>query len=214
MPIIDNAPLCKAAQINQSVLKKISYAIGMNIGANLKAEGATNVDFDELFKGLKAVLTGEKPEIEPAECGEILQKYFTELEENKIKATMEEGQAFLAANSTRPEVTTLPSGLQYEVITEGKGAKPKATDTVRCHYHGTLVDGTVFDSSVQRGEAINFPVNGVIAGWVEALQLMPVGSKWKLYIPYNLGYGARGAGQSIPPYATLIFEVELLDIVK
>ncbi len=186
----------------------------MNIGANLKAEGATNVDFDELFKGLKAVLTGEKPEIAPAECGEILQKYFTELEENKIKATMEEGQAFLAANSTRPEVTTLPSGLQYEVITEGKGAKPKATDTVRCHYHGTLVDGTVFDSSVQRGEAINFPVNGVIAGWVEALQLMPVGSKWKLYIPYNLGYGARGAGQSIPPYATLIFEVELLDIVK
>ncbi len=186
----------------------------MNIGANLKAEGATNVDFDELFKGLKAVLTGEKPEIEPAECGEILQKYFTELEENKIKATMEEGQAFLAANSTRPEVTTLPSGLQYEVITEGKGAKPKATDTVRCHYHGTLVDGTVFDSSVQRGEAINFPVNGVIAGWVEALQLMPVGSKWKLYIPYNLGYGARGAGQSIPPYATLIFEVELIDIVK
>lgn len=186
----------------------------MNIGANLKAEGATNVDFDELFKGLKAVLTGEKPEIEPAECGEILQKYFTELEENKIKATMEEGQAFLAANATRPEVTTLPSGLQYEVITEGKGAKPKATDTVRCHYHGTLVDGTVFDSSVQRGEAINFPVNGVIAGWVEALQLMPVGSKWKLYIPYNLGYGARGAGQSIPPYATLIFEVELIDIVK
>lgn len=186
----------------------------MNIGANLKAEGATNVDFDELYKGLKAVLTGEQTEISNRECAELLNKYFTELEENKMKAAMEEGKAFLAANAVRPEVTTLPSGLQYEVIKAGTGDKPKATSTVRCHYHGTFIDGRVFDSSVQRGEPADFPVNGVIAGWVEALQLMPVGSKWKLYIPYNLGYGARGAGQSIPPYSTLIFEVELLEILK
>lgn len=186
----------------------------MNIGANLKGEGATNVDFEQIFKGLKDVMTGIPTEISAEEAGNLLQKYFAELEENKMKANIEEGKAFLAANSARPEVTTLPSGLQYEVIVEGKGDKPKATDTVRCHYHGTLVDGTVFDSSVRRGEPADFPVNGVIAGWVEALQLMPVGSKWKLYIPYNLGYGARGAGQSIPPYATLIFEVELLEILK
>lgn len=186
----------------------------MNIGANLKGEGATNVDFDELFKGLKAVMTGEPTEISGQEAGQLLQKYFTELEEQKMKAVMEEGKAFLAANATREGVVSLPSGLQYEVITEGTGAKPTASDTVSCHYHGTLVDGTVFDSSVRRGEPAQFPVSGVIAGWVEALQLMSVGSKWKLFIPYNLGYGARGAGQSIPPYATLIFEVELLDIVK
>lgn len=186
----------------------------MNIGANLKNEGATNVDFEQLYNGLKAVMTGIPTEISAQEAGELLQKYFTELEENKVKAVMEEGKAFLQANSLRPEVTTLPSGLQYEVLVEGKGDKPKASDSVRCHYVGTLVNGTEFDSSVRRGEPATFPVGGVIAGWVEALQLMPVGSKWKLFIPYNLGYGARGAGQSIPPYATLIFEVELLDIVK
>lgn len=186
----------------------------MHIGSNLKREGANNVDFEQLFNGLKAVMTGLPTEINAEEANQLLQKYFTEIEENKIKAVMEEGKSFLAANSLRPEVTTLASGLQYEVLVEGKGAKPKASDTVRCHYVGALVDGTEFDSSVRRGEPATFPVGGVIAGWVEALQLMPVGSKWKLYIPYNLGYGARGAGQDIPPYATLIFEVELLDIVK
>lgn len=186
----------------------------MHIGSNLKREGASNIDFEQLVNGLKAVMTGLPTEVTAEEANELLQKYFTEIEENKIKAVMEEGKSFLAANSLRPEVTTLPSGLQYEVLVEGKGAKPKASDTVRCHYVGTLVDGTEFDSSVRRGEPATFPVGGVIAGWVEALQLMPVGSKWKLFIPYNLGYGARGAGQDIPPYATLIFEVELLDIVK
>jgi FKBP-type peptidyl-prolyl cis-trans isomerase FklB len=185
----------------------------MNFGANLVHTGATGLDLESIFEGLKAVVNNEKPALDAREAGELLNKYFAELEEKQNKEAIEEGQAFLAANGTRAEVTTLNSGLQYEIMTKGSGAKPKATDTVLCHYHGTLLDGTVFDSSVRRGEPASFPVNGVIAGWVEALQLMPVGSKWKLYIPYNLAYGSRGAGSSIPPYATLIFEVELLEIL-
>ena len=194
-------------------MNKTSYAIGMNIGANLKQTGAKGIDYASLTEGLKAVLEGTKPELDAKEAGEILNAFFTELEENQNKAAIDGGRAFLAANGSREGVTTLKSGLQYEILKEGNGKKPKATDTVRCHYHGTLIDGTVFDSSVQRNEPADFPVNGVIAGWVEALQLMPVGSKWKLYIPFELGYGARGAGQSIPPYSALIFEVELLEIL-
>lgn len=194
-------------------MEKTSYAIGMNIGANLLQSGAKNIDSEALARGLNDVLKGNKTEIEPREAGSILNKYFAELEEAKSQEAIADGAAFLAANGQRGEVTTLPSGLQYEVIKMGDGQKPKATDTVRCHYKGTLIDGTEFDSSIRRGQPADFPVNGVIAGWVEALQLMPVGSKWKLFIPYNLGYGAQGAGQSIPPYAALIFEVELLDIL-
>lgn len=194
-------------------MEKTSYAIGMNIGANLLQSGAKNIDSEALARGLNDVLNGNKTEIEPREAGSILNKYFAELEEAKSQEAIADGAAFLAANGQRSEVTTLPSGLQYEVIKMGDGQKPKATDTVRCHYKGTLIDGTEFDSSIRRGQPADFPVNGVIAGWVEALQLMPVGSKWKLFIPYNLGYGAQGAGQSIPPYAALIFEVELLDIL-
>ncbi|MBE6339868.1 MAG: FKBP-type peptidyl-prolyl cis-trans isomerase [Marinilabiliaceae bacterium] len=194
-------------------MRKISYAIGMNIAANLKQQGAKDIDAQAVVDGMKAVLEGKPTEITGQEAGQLLNKYFTELEENQNARIIEDGRAFLAANGERAEVTVLKSGLQYEIMREGNGRKPKATDRVSCHYHGTLIDGTVFDSSVQRGEPATFPVNGVIQGWVEALQLMPVGSKWKLYIPYNLGYGARGAGSSIPPYATLIFEVELLDIL-
>jgi len=194
-------------------VEKTSYAIGMNIGANLLQSGAKNIDSEALARGLADVLNGKKTEIEPREAGSILNKYFAELEEAKSQEAIADGAAFLAANGQRSEVTTLPSGLQYEVIKMGDGQKPKATDTVRCHYKGTLIDGTEFDSSIRRGQPADFPVNGVIAGWVEALQLMPVGSKWKLFIPYNLGYGAQGAGQSIPPYAALIFDVELLDIL-
>jgi FKBP-type peptidyl-prolyl cis-trans isomerase FklB len=185
----------------------------MNIAANLKQQGAKDIDAQAVVDGMKAVLEGKPTEITGQEAGQLLNKYFTELEENQNARIIEDGRAFLAANGERAEVTVLKSGLQYEIMREGNGRKPKATDRVSCHYHGTLIDGTVFDSSVQRGEPATFPVNGVIQGWVEALQLMPVGSKWKLYIPYNLGYGARGAGSSIPPYATLIFEVELLDIL-
>lgn len=195
-------------------MDKTSYAIGMNIGANLRQSGAKNLAYDDIAAGIRDILSGNDTQISNREAGELLNKYFTELEEQMSKAAIDEGRAFLAANAARPGVVSLPSGLQYEVIVEGNGKKPSAKDTVSCHYHGTLVNGTVFDSSVQRGEPAQFPVNGVIPGWVEALQLMPVGSKWKLFIPYELAYGARGAGQSIPPYSALIFEVELLDIVK
>lgn len=193
-------------------MRKISYAIGMNIAANLKQSGVKELDYQAVADGLKAVIEGTKPEVEPREAGQLLNKFFTELEEKANKANIEDGKAFLEANASRKEVVTLKSGLQYEIMKEGNGPKPKSSDVVSCHYHGTLIDGTVFDSSVRRGQPAEFPVNGVIQGWVEALQLMPVGSKWKLFIPYNLAYGARGAGESIPPYATLIFEVELLGI--
>jgi FKBP-type peptidyl-prolyl cis-trans isomerase FklB len=194
-------------------MKKISYAIGMNIAANMKQTGATDLDWDAVVAGMKAVMEGTKPEVDAKEAGQLLNKYFTELEEKLHQKAIEDGAAFLAANAERKEVVTLASGLQYEIMTEGNGKKPKATDSVKCHYHGTLINGTVFDSSVQRGEPAVFPVSGVIKGWVEALQLMPVGSKWKLYIPYDLAYGARGAGDAIAPYSTLVFEVELLEIV-
>ena len=184
------------------------------MGQNLLSSGVKELSYEDLALGIQDIVTGEAPKISFQEAQEVLNKFFTELEAKAGKAEKEKGEKFLAENAKREGVRTTASGLQYEVMVEGKGDKPKATDTVRCHYHGTLVDGTVFDSSVRRGEPADFPVNGVIAGWVEALQLMPVGSKWKLYIPYNLGYGARGAGQSIPPYATLIFEVELLEILK
>ena len=194
-------------------MEKTSYAIGMNIGHNLLQSGAKNIDTEALARGISDVINGNKTDLEPQEAGRILNKYFAELEEAKSKEAIAEGKAFLEANATRPEVTTLKSGLQYEIMKAGEGPKPKATDKVRCHYQGTLIDGTVFDSSVRRGQPADFPVNGVIAGWVEALQLMPVGSKWKLYIPYNLAYGPRGAGGAIPPYATLIFEIELIEIL-
>ncbi len=195
-------------------MDKTSYAIGMNIGANLRQSGAKKLAYDDIAAGIRDILSGNDTQISNREAGELLNKYFTELEEQMSKAAIDEGRTFLAANAARPGVVSLPSGLQYEVMVEGNGKKPSAKDTVSCHYHGTLVNGTVFDSSVQRGEPAQFPVNGVIPGWVEALQLMPVGSKWKLFIPYELAYGASGAGQSIPPYSALIFEVELLDIVK
>jgi FKBP-type peptidyl-prolyl cis-trans isomerase FklB len=194
-------------------MKKISYAIGMNIAANMKQTGVNNLDWEAVTAGMKAVIEGTKPEVDPKEAGQLPNKYFTELEEKLHQKAIEDGAAFLAANGERKEVVTLASGLQYEILKEGNGEKPKASDSVKCHYHGTLIDGSVFDSSVRRGEPAVFPVGGVIKGWVEALQLMPVGSKWKLYIPYDLGYGARGAGESIAPYSTLIFEVELLEIV-
>ncbi|MCQ2229135.1 MAG: FKBP-type peptidyl-prolyl cis-trans isomerase [Bacteroidales bacterium] len=195
-------------------MRKISYALGMNIASQLKQSGVKELDSKAFAEGIDAILKGTAPEVPFNEVGPVLNKFFTELQEKQAQVQIEGGKAFLAANGERKEVVTLPSGLQYEIMTAGNGPKPKATDSVKCHYHGTLIDGTVFDSSVRRGEPAVFPVNGVIQGWVEALQLMPVGSKWKLFIPYNLGYGARGAGESIPPYATLIFEVELLSIEK
>lgn len=195
-------------------MEKVSYALGLSLGNNLLSSGIKSLNIEKLAKGIQDVLEQNQPEISYQEAQNVINDYFTQLQEKSSEKAISEGKVFLETNGKRPEVTTLKSGLQYEVLTEGKGAQPKASDKVKVHYHGTLIDGTVFDSSVRRGEPATFGVTQVIAGWVEALQLMPVGSKWKLFIPSNLAYGAQGAGQHIGPHTTLVFEVELLDIVK
>ena len=195
-------------------MDKISYALGLSLGNNLLSSGIKSLNIEKLARGIQDVLEQKKPEITYQEAQELIDEYFRKLQEQSSEKTISEGKAFLESNGKRPEVITLKSGLQYEIINKGNGNLPKASDKVRVHYHGPLIDGTVFDSSVRRGEPATFGVTQVISGWVEALQLMPVGSKWKLYIPSNLAYGAQGAGQHIGPHTTLIFEVELLDIVK
>jgi FKBP-type peptidyl-prolyl cis-trans isomerase FklB len=194
-------------------MNKVSYALGLSLGNNLKNSGIDKLDYAQLAKGIADVLDNNPLEMSVQEAQAVISDFFQALQEKASQGTIEEGKAFLEANAKRTEVTTLASGLQYEVITAGVGATPQASDTVKVHYHGSLINGTVFDSSVQRGEPATFGVTQVISGWVEALQLMPVGSKWKLYIPSDLAYGARGAGQQIGPHTTLVFEVELLDIV-
>ena len=191
-------------------MDKFSYAIGLGIGQNLSSMGIQGLAVDDFAQAIRDVLEGNQTAISHNEAREIVNKYFEELESKMSAVAIEQGQAFLEENKKGPGVVVLPSGLQYEIIKEGTGKKPKATDQVRCHYEGTLIDGTLFDSSIQRGEPAVFGVNQVIPGWVEALQLMPEGSKWKLYIPSELAYGARGAGEMIPPHSTLVFEVELL----
>src|SRR5690554_1493259 len=193
-------------------MDKLSYAVGMSMASNLMNSGLKNIDVDSFVKAFNDVMNNSALSIEPQEANQILQDYFTKQQEEMLNKNIEEGKAFLEENSKKESVTTLPSGLQYEVISEGSGEKPKATDSVKCHYHGTLLDGTVFDSSVQRGQPAVFGVNQVIKGWVEALQLMSVGSKWRLFIPSDLAYGSQGAGNTIEPNSTLIFEVELLGI--
>ena len=194
-------------------MDKFSYAIGLGIGQNLSSMGIQGLAVDDFAQAIRDVLEGNQTAISHNEAREIVKKYFEELEAKMSAVAIEQGKAFLEENKKRPGIVTLPSGLQYEVINEGTGKKPKATDQVRCHYEGTLVDGTLFDSSIQRGEPAVFGVNQVIPGWVEALQLMSEGAKWKLYIPSDLGYGARGAGEMIPPHSTLVFEVELLEVL-
>ena len=194
-------------------MDKLSYAIGLNIANNLKSSGFANLSVEDFAEAVKTVYNGESAKMTDTEARTVIQDYFEKAEKEKLTNNLEEGNKFLAENGKREGVVTLPSGLQYEIITEGTGKKPSATDTVSCHYHGTLIDGTVFDSSVMRNQPAEFPVNGVIKGWVEALQLMREGAKWKLFIPANLAYGERGAGQSIEPNSTLIFEVELLKVL-
>ena len=194
-------------------MDKFSYAIGLGIGQNLSSMGIGNLAVDDFAQAIKDVLEGNQTAISHNEAREIVNKYFEELEAKMGSVAIEQGQAFLEENKKAPGIVVLPSGLQYEIIKEGTGKKPKATDQVRCHYEGTLIDGTLFDSSIQRGEPAVFGVNQVIPGWVEALQLMSEGSKWKLYIPSELGYGSRGAGEMIPPHSTLVFEVELLEVL-
>ena len=195
-------------------MEKVSYALGLSLGNNLLSSGIKSLNIEKLAKGIQDVLEQKSPEISYEEAQNVINEFFMQLQEKSSEKTISEGRAFLEANGKRTEVSTLKSGLQYEILKEGNGSQPKASDKVKVHYHGTLIDGTVFDSSVRRGEPATFGVTQVIAGWVEALQLMPVGSKWKLYIPSNLAYGAQGAGQHIGPHTTLIFEVELIDIDK
>lgn len=193
-------------------MDKVSYALGLSLGQNLLSSGIQDIQMEDLVAGMKAIINKEKPALSFEEAQNVLNTYFAELEEKVAGAAKAEGEAFLAENAKRPEVKVTESGLQYEVLEATIGQKPKATDKVKVHYEGTLIDGTVFDSSYRRGEAISFGLNQVIKGWTEGLQLMSIGSKYKLYIPYQLAYGERGAGQSIPPYAALIFTVELLGI--
>lgn len=193
-------------------MDKVSYALGLSMGIQMKSSGVEKLEYGDLAKGIQDILEGKKPEMDLEQAQEVLNKFFGELEAQSAKRLQEEGARFLAENAKRPEVKVTPSGLQYEVLEPALGMKPTATSTVEVHYEGRLLDGTVFDSSYQRGQSISFALNQVIAGWTEGLQLMSVGAKYKFYIPYNLAYGAQGAGQSIPPYATLIFVVELLGI--
>ncbi|MBF6596671.1 MAG: FKBP-type peptidyl-prolyl cis-trans isomerase [Fermentimonas sp.] len=193
-------------------MDKISYAIGMSMASNLMNSGLRNIEVESFVKAFTEVINNESTSMSSEEANQTLQEYFSKQQEEMLNKNLETGIAFLEENSKKENVVSLPSGLQYEILTEGNGPKPKATDSVKCHYHGTLLDGTVFDSSVQRGQPAVFGVNQVIKGWVEALQLMSVGSKWKLFIPSGLAYGSQGAGNSIEPNSTLIFEVELLGI--
>lgn len=201
-------------------MDKVSYALGLGIGRQLSQMGADNLDIDYFAKAIKDILAGKKPEIDDAEAQTLVKDFFEKQEAKqraaaaeKFKETKEKGEAYLAENAKKEGVVTLPSGLQYQVIKEGNGRRPKATDKVKCHYEGMLVDGTLFDSSIQRGEPATFPLNGVIKGWTEGLQLMQEGAKYRFFIPYHLGYGENGAGASIPPFAALVFDVELIEVV-
>ena len=194
-------------------MDKFSYGLGMNIGQNLASMGVSTLEFADFVKGMQDVLSGKQTEITVVEAQNAINDFFNKLTEEKYGKTKESGIAFLEENKKREGVVTLPSGLQYEIINAGLGKKPTAADRVQCHYEGTLIDGTVFDSSIKRGQPAVFGVSQVIAGWVEALQLMGEGSKWRLYIPYDLAYGSHGAGESIPPYSALIFDVELIKVL-
>ncbi|MCL2197180.1 MAG: FKBP-type peptidyl-prolyl cis-trans isomerase [Treponema sp.] len=197
--------------------KDASYALGLNIGTGLKdglAADGVSPNINELLKGMKDGLTGKNPRFDLMEARNIIESTFDAVMEEKGAKVREEGNTFLAENAGKPGISITPSGLQYEVLSEGTGAKPSAENVVKVHYEGRLIDGTLFDNSYEYQEPVVFPLNGVIPGWTEGLQLMPVGSKYKFYIPSELGYGAYGAGASIPPNAVLIFTVELLEIVE
>jgi FKBP-type peptidyl-prolyl cis-trans isomerase FklB len=199
------------AQNFKNNMDSVSYSLGVLFAQNFKNGEVADLDANAMAKGFKEAAAGTET-IKVEEANRLFSAFMQEAGKKKFAGAVEEGKKFLAENGKRPTVKTTASGLQYEVMVQGTGVVPKATDKVTTHYHGTLLNGKVFDSSVQRGQPIDFPVNGVIAGWTEALQLMPTGSKWKLFIPYNLAYGERGAGADIGPYATLIFEVELLKV--
>ncbi len=192
-------------------MDKFSYSLGVVLGSNLANQGINEFVAEDLAKGLADVVKGQA-EVDINQANALIQEHLSQAAAKAYGPAIEAAEKFLAENGKRSEVTTLESGLQYEILQRGLGPKPKATDKVTTHYHGTLIDGTVFDSSVTRNEPASFPVNGVIKGWQEALQLMPVGSKWRLYVPHNLAYGSQQMGNVIKPFSTLIFDVELLSI--
>ncbi len=192
---------------------EVSYALGLSIGQNFKASGIKAITSEDFIAGLQDALAEREPQMTTERAREVINQLFMRLQQEESELNAAAGKEYQEIMRHKSGVVTLPNGLQYEIIKEGSGAKPKATDKVRVHYHGTLINGVVFDSSVERGEPAEFPLNAVIPGWTEILQLMPVGSKWRVVIPSELAYGSHGAGDVIRPNMTLIFEIELLDIV-
>ena len=200
-------------------MDKLSYALGIGIGSQLAGMGAKELNIDDFAQAIKDVISGSELKVDNAEAQTLVQNFFQEQEAKQQAAAAEAGkvakaagEAFLAENGKKDGIVTLPSGLQYQVLKEGNGKKPSATDQVVCHYEGTLIDGTVFDSSYKRNEPATFGLNQVIAGWTEGVQLMSEGAKYRFFIPYNLAYGERGAGAQIPPFAALVFDVELIQV--
>lgn len=200
-------------------MDKLSYALGIGIGSQLAGMGAKELNIDDFAQAIKDVISGSQLKVDNVEAQTLVQNFFQEQEAKQQAAAAEAGkaakaagEAFLAENGKKDGVVTLPSGLQYQVLKEGNGKKPSATDQVVCHYEGTLIDGTVFDSSYQRNQPATFGLNQVIAGWTEGVQLMQEGAKYRFFIPYKLAYGERGAGAQIPPFATLVFDVELIEV--
>ena len=200
-------------------MDKLSYALGIGIGSQLAGMGAKELNIDDFAQAIKDVISGSELKVDNAEAQTLVQNFFQEQEAKQQAAAVEAGkvakaagEAFLAENGKKDGVVTLPSGLQYQVLKEGNGKKPSATDQVVCHYEGTLIDGTVFDSSYQRNQPATFGLNQVIPGWTEGVQLMQEGAKYRFFIPYNLAYGERGAGAQIPPFAALVFDVELIEV--
>ena len=201
-------------------MDKLSYALGLGIGRQLSQMGADSLNIDDFAQAIKDIIAGKQPQIADQEAQTIVTEFFQQQEAKqsaaaaeKYKDNKEKGEAWLAEKAMEEGVVSLPSGLMYQVLNEGSGKKPTAEDTVECHYEGRLIDGTVFDSSYKRGESATFPLNGVIAGWTEGVQLMSEGAKYRFFIPYQLAYGERGAGASIPPFAALVFDVELIKVM-
>ena len=201
-------------------MDKLSYALGLGIGRQLSQMGAESLNIDDFAQAIKDIIAGQQPQIDDQEAQTIVTEFFQQQEAKqraavaeKYKENKEKGEAWLAEKAMEEGVVSLPSGLMYQVLNEGSGKKPTAEDTVECHYEGRLIDGTVFDSSYKRGESATFPLNGVIAGWTEGVQLMSEGAKYRFFIPYQLAYGERGAGAAIPPFAALVFDVELIKVM-
>jgi FKBP-type peptidyl-prolyl cis-trans isomerase FklB len=202
------------APVMKTGLDSLSYSLGMSLAQFYKQQGITKVNTTLVSKAINDALSGSKTLLDEEQMNSCITNYLQQMKSEKASGNKKAGEEFLAANKSKPGVVSLPSGLQYIILQEGTGPKPSLTDTVKCHYHGTLLDGRVFDSSVDRGQPAEFPVGAVIKGWVEALPLMSVGSKWKLFIPSDLAYGDTQAGPTIGPGSTLVFDVELLDIVN